>query len=109
VRTPVVRGYRSRVPNVGDICILVSMFTEEERLRVAEWSKRRGALRATLAELGDRRRQLLAAQAEVSSELRRVLPEAAAMSFGVSELARLAGLTRRSVYLILNDAKTTPQ
>ena len=83
----------------GRICIVLSMFAEQTP--IADWDERRRALRDKLIVLGDRRRKLRAEQAKVSTELRRLLPEAVAVHWRVSDLARWAGMTRKAVYDIL--------
>ena len=99
----------SHIPCVEKFCILLSMFTEDQQTRIAEWGERRHELRDRLIVLGDRRRRLRAEQAEVSTELRRLLPEAVAVRWRVSDLARWAGMTRKAVYDILAAVERVDQ
>ena len=67
----------------------------------AEQRAERGVLRTRLIELGERRQALQAEQAQVSAELRVAVRDAAAVGWGVTNLATFAGMTRRAIYDIL--------
>jgi hypothetical protein len=67
----------------------------------AEQRAERIARRARLIELGERRQALQAEQAQVTAELRDAVRNAAAVGWGVTNLAEFAGMTRRAIYDIL--------
>jgi hypothetical protein len=54
-----------------------------------------------LQALGDRRRELRAAEAELRIKLRELIPEAVAAGVEISSLARTVGVSRPTVYAVL--------
>jgi hypothetical protein len=72
--------------------------------RERECAKRaeRAHLRRQLLALAERREQLQAEQAKVRTEFSRLISEGRAAGWGVTNLARFSGMTRRAIYDLLD-------
>jgi DNA-binding phage protein len=70
--------------------------------------ERRKKAKQELVQLAQERQELQAALAANRSKLHRALPEAREAGFGVSDLARFTGMTRRAIYDALETSGAAP-
>lgn len=63
----------------------------------------RNQIASRLADAGRRRAEAIQARDDASQEIAKLIPRAQRAGIGVTEIARLTGLSRRAVYDLIGD------